>query len=219
MPSTSNSSDAIRLAADCLQGESTGRFRRRSGGSAADAGEGLVRSAVDRARGGDVDALRFLYLRYADMVFSYVSSIVGDEHSAEDITQIVFSRLAMRLQRYKASEAPFGTWIARVAYNASIDHLRAQRSVPCEEVRDPDVSREDVAPERLEALRQALATLPVDQRTVVVLRFVVGMSADEIGERLGRSEPAVHALQHKGRRRMREELVRLEAAPTVRAAA
>jgi RNA polymerase sigma-70 factor, ECF subfamily len=48
---------------------------------------------------------------------------------------------------------------------------------------------------------------------------VMGMSADEIGERLGRSEPAVHALQHKGRRRMREELVRLHAAPTVRAAA
>ena len=219
MPSTSNSNDAIRLAADGLQGESTGRFRRRSGGSAADAGEGLVRSAVERARDGDEEALRFLYLRYSDMVFSYVCSIVSDEHSAEDITQIVFARLAMRLQRYQATEAPFGTWIARVAYNASIDHLRAQRTVPCEEVRDPDVSREDVAPERLEALRQALATLPADQRTVVVLRFVLGMSADEIGERLGRSEPAVHALQHKGRRRMREELVRLEAAPTVRAAA
>jgi RNA polymerase sigma-70 factor, ECF subfamily len=219
MPSTSNSTDAIRLAADGLQGESTGRFKRRSGGNAAGAGEGLVRSAVERARDGDKEALRFLYLRYSDLVFSYVCSIVSDEHSAEDVTQIVFSRLAMRLHRYKPSEAPFGTWIARVAYNAAIDHMRAQRTVPCEEVRDPDVSREDVAPERLAALRQALATLPADQRTVVVLRFVLGMSADEIGERLGRSEPAVHALQHKGRRRMREELVRLEAAPTVRAAA
>ena len=71
----------------------------------------------------------------------------------------------------------------------------------------------------MEALRLALSELPEDQRTVVVLRFVLGMSADEIGERLGRSEPAVHALQHKGRRQMREELVRLHAAPTVRVAA
>lgn len=219
MPSRSNSSDAIRLAADRLQGESTGQFHRRRAARAGDAHERLVSSAVDRARDGDPDALRFLYLRYSDMVFSYVCSIVSDEHSAEDITQIVFSRLAMRLQRYKASEVPFAGWIARVACNASIDHMRAQRSVPCEEVRDPDVSREDVAPERLEALRQAFAMLPPDQRTVVVLRFVLGMSHDEIGERIGRSEPAVHALQHKGRRRMREELVRLEAAPTVCAAA
>jgi RNA polymerase sigma-70 factor (ECF subfamily) len=219
MRSTSKITHAIRVAADGLQAESAGRFGRRSGGGADAAGEALVRSAVDRARDGDEEALRFLYLRYSGMVFSYVCSIVNDEHSAEDITQTVFSRLAMRLQRYKAGEAPFGTWITRVAYNASIDHLRAQRAVPCEEVRDSDYSREDVAPERLDALRLAFAALPEDQRTVVVLRFVLGMSADEIGERLGRSEPAVHALQHKGRRRMREELVRLHAAPTVRAAA
>jgi RNA polymerase sigma-70 factor (ECF subfamily) len=219
MRNTISSSHAIRLAADGLQGGSTGRFRRRSGGSAAGTGEGLVRSAVDRARDGDQEALRFLYLLYSDTVFSYVCSIVRDEHAAEDITQTVFSRLAIRLQRYQPGEAPFGTWITRVAHNASIDHLRAQRTVACEEVRAPEVSRDDVAPDRLEALRVALARLPEDQRAVLVLRFVLGMSANEIGERLGRSEPAIHALQHKGRRRMREELARLEAAPTVRAAA
>ena len=219
MRSTSKITHAIRVAADGLQAGSTGQFRRRRGAGAAGAGEELVRSAVDRARDGDEDALRFLYLRYSDMVFTYVCSIVKDEHAAEDITQIVFARLSMSLQRYKGGEAPFGAWITRVAHNNSIDHLRAQRAVPVEEVRDPDLSREDVAPERLEALRLAFATLPEDQRTVVVLRFVLGMSADEVGERLGRSEPAVHALQHKGRRRMREELVRLHAAPTVRVAA
>lgn len=219
MCTTSNTTQAIRVAADGLQAAGTGRFGRRISGGADGAGEALIRSAVDRARDGDEEALRFLYLRYSGMVFSYVCSIVSDEHSAEDITQIVFARLAMRLQRYRAGEAPFGTWITRVAYNASIDHLRCQRAVPCEEVLGSDSSHEDVAPERLEALRLAFAALPEDQRTVVVLRFVLGMSADEIGERLGRSEPAVHALQHKGRRRMREELVRLQAAPTVRVAA
>ena len=219
MRSTSKITHAIRVAADGLEAGGTGRFRRRSGGGADGAGEELVRSAVDRARNGDEEALRFLYLRYSDMVFTYVCSIVNDQHAAEDITQIVFSRLSIRLQRYKPGEAPFGTWITRVAYNASIDHLRAQRTVPCDEVHDPDLTREDVAPERLEALRLAFATLPEDQRTVVVLRFVLGMSADEIGERIGRSESAVNALQHKGRRRMREALVRLHAAPTVRLAA
>lgn len=216
---SSTKSHAIRLAADGLQAASTGRLRRRSGDHFSDTGEALVRGAVDAARDGDREALRFLYLRYADSVFSCVCSIVNDEHAAEDITQIVFSRLALRLQRYKAGEAPFGTWITRVAHNASIDYLRAQRAVPCEEVHDPDAFREDVSADRLGAIRQALGTLPEKQRAVLVMRFVLGMRADEIGERLGRSELAVHALQHKGRRRLREELVRLEAAPTVHAAA
>lgn len=212
-------SHAIRLAADGLQANSTGHFRRRSRTDSSPAGEALVRGAVERAREGDREALRFLYLRYSDSVFSYVCSIVNDEHAAEDITQVVFSRLAMRLQRYKAGEAPFGTWITRVAYNASIDHIRAQRMVPCEEIRDPGASTDEVTSDRLDAIRHGLATLPEDQREVLVMRFVLGMTATEISERLGRSEPAIHALQHKGRRRLRAELARLEAAPMVRAAA
>jgi RNA polymerase sigma-70 factor (ECF subfamily) len=108
---------------------------------------------------------------------------------------------------------PFAAWITRVAHNAAIDHLRAQRLVPCEEVRDPESAAEDLGRERLEALRAALSVLPTDQREVLVLRFIVGMTPGEIAERLDRSENAVHALQHRGRRRLRSELVRLEAAP------
>src|SRR3954469_5349973 len=216
MPSITRINETIRLAADGLEAVSPGGFGRRTGGDSCDE---LVRRATDRARAGDEEALRFLYLRYSPSVFSYVRSMLGDEHAAEDVTQTVFARLAMRLQRYKSGEATFGTWIARVAHNAAIDHVRAQRLVPCEEVHDPTSSHEDESPERLDTLPPALKTLPEDQREVAVLRLVVGMSASEVGERIGRSEPAVHALQHKGRRQLRNELLRLDAAPTVRAAA
>ena len=218
MPSSSNR-DTIRLAADSLEAAGTAGFGGRCGSDRTAVGEALARRAAERARGGDREALRFLYLRYSDAVYAYVRSIVGDEHAAEDVTQTVFSRLAMRLQRYRTGEAPFGTWITRVAHNAAIDHLRAQRRLSHEEIQEPGTSLEDVAPERRDALREALLTLPEDQREVVVLRFMVGMSASEVGERIGRSEPAVHALQHKGRRQLRNELVRLNAAPTVRVAA
>jgi RNA polymerase sigma-70 factor (ECF subfamily) len=219
MTTITNSKDAIRRAADGLEAVSTFGFARRDPRVTSDAGEELIRRAANRARSGDKDALRFLYLRFSGAVYSYVSSILADSHAAEDITQTVFSRLAIRLQRYQPTEAPFGTWIARVAHNAAIDYMRGQRMVPTEEVLDPAASREDVSKERLDALCRALKRLPDDQREVMVLRFVVGMSAGEIGERLGRSEPAVHALQHKGRRRLRSELERLDAAPIVRAAA
>src|SRR5262245_51666052 len=118
MSAISSSTQAIRMAADGLQAVSPGGFRRRGGVVRSTADEELVRRAAARAREGDEEALRFLYLQYSDAVFAYVSSILGDEHAAEDITQTIFSRLSIRLQRYKPGEAPFGTWIARVARNA-----------------------------------------------------------------------------------------------------
>jgi RNA polymerase sigma-70 factor (ECF subfamily) len=204
---------AIRLEADQLQAMDVQRRFTRRRGSGATTGEGLIQQAIERARDGDDDALRLLYLRYSNLVFSHVCSIVRDEHAAEDITQTVFARLAHRLKQYEPRLVAFGAWITRVAHNASIDYLRAQRMVPCEEVIDPESSREDLSRDRLAAIREALAALPDDQREVLTLRFVVGLSPKEISERLGRTERAVHALQHRGRGRLREELTRLGAAP------
>ena len=60
--------------------------------------------------------------------------------------------------------------------------------------------------ERFADLRLALDALPSEQRDVIVLRFLVGLSPREVAERLGRSEDAVHGLQHRGRRRLRREM-------------
>jgi RNA polymerase sigma-70 factor, ECF subfamily len=106
----------------------------------------------------------------------------------------------------------------RVAHKAAIDHVRSRRLVPCDQVRSPDMPADDVGRERLDALRVALSGLSTDQREVVVLRFVGGITPSEIAERMGRSENAVHALQHRGRRRLRSELERLDAAPAALAA-
>ena len=122
---------------------SSRRRRRRDSVAAARstssaATERLVHAAVARAKDGDADALRFLYLRYADNVYGYVCSIVRDEHEAEDVTQHIFAKLLTALRRYEPRVAPFSAWILRVAYNAAIDHMRARRPVPCEEVRSTD---------------------------------------------------------------------------------
>ena len=57
----------------------------------------------------------------------------------------------------------------------------------------------------------ALAALPAEQRDVIVLRFLVGLTPGEVAERMGRSEDAVHGLQHRGRRRLRSEMLALAA--------
>jgi RNA polymerase sigma-70 factor, ECF subfamily len=162
--------------------------------------------------------MRFLYLRYADNVYGYVCSIVRDEHDAEDVTQQIFSKLLTSLERYEPTSVPFSAWILRVSHNAAIDHMRARRAIPFEEVRSTEEPFSDIGRERWGDLRAAFETLPSDQRQVVMLRFVVGLSPAEIAERLGRTEDAVHALQHRGRRRLREQLALLGSAPAALAA-
>jgi RNA polymerase sigma-70 factor, ECF subfamily len=205
---------AIRREADQLEATAArARFRRRRIQDNSAEYQRLVLEAAVRARDGDADALRFLYLRYADCIYGYVCSIVRDEHEAEDVTQHVFAKLPAALARYEPRAAPFSAWILRVAYNAAIDHMRTRRPVPCEEVRSNDVADDDSGRERFADLRLALDALPAEQRDVLVLRFIVGLSPREVAERLGRSEDAVHGLQHRGRRSLRREMERIESLP------
>jgi RNA polymerase sigma-70 factor, ECF subfamily len=208
---------AVRAEADRLAASGRGeRFRRRRLEHSTDA-EGIVLAAVRRAKQGDEEAVRFLYLRYADNVYGYVCSIVRDEHEAEDVTQQIFAKLMTALQRYEPRSVPFSAWILRIAHNAAIDHMRARRAVPCEEVRSPELEDSSVARERSTDLREAIDKLPPEQREVIVMRFVLGLSPGEIAERIGRSEDAVHGLQHRGRITLRRELTALQSAPAAMA--
>jgi DNA-directed RNA polymerase specialized sigma24 family protein len=109
-----------------------------STGSGPSSDDGRERRAVAAAKRGDWDAIHYLYVRYADDVFGYVQSIVRDHHEAEDITQNVFAKLITAIERYEERAVPFAAWIMRVARNAALDHLRARRQIPVEEVRASD---------------------------------------------------------------------------------
>jgi len=175
-----------------------------------------TRQAVARAKEGDREALRFLYVKYSHNIYGYVCSIVRDNHEAEDITQHVFAKLITALAKYEDRGVPFLAWLLRLARNVAIDHRRANRVTPTDVVLDPHASSgADV--ERTHAVRDALATLPEEQREVVVLRHLVGLTPGEIANRMGRSESSIHGLHHRGRRALQRELQRLDAAPYTRA--
>jgi RNA polymerase sigma factor (sigma-70 family) len=97
-----------------------------------------VRRAVVALKQGDRSALQFLYVRYADDVCNVIRTIVRDGHEAEDITHNVFAKLITAIHRYEPREVPFTAWILRVSRNAALDHLRARRQIPFEEVRAAD---------------------------------------------------------------------------------
>ncbi|MFP5365130.1 MAG: RNA polymerase sigma factor [Thermoleophilia bacterium] len=174
--------------------------------------ERQVARAVRRAKDGDRDAVRFLYVHYADNVYGYVRSIVRDHHDAEDVTQQVFAKLITAIARYEQRGVPFVAWLLRISHNVAVDALRARRSTPAAEIFGSQDACEDGS-ERARSLRAALATLPDDQRQVVVLRHVLGLSPVEIAEQLGRSSSSVYGLHHRGRRTMCAELQRLDSSP------
>jgi len=210
--------DEPRLGdADREAGPVIGRFRRRTNLVDPDDSSGLVARAVARAKEGDSEAIRFLYVRYADNVYGYVRSIVRDEHEAEDVTQHVFAKLITAIGKYEQRAVPFSAWILRVARNVAVDHMRRNRALPCEEVRGLDEPADDAAVERLQCLSDSLETLPEEQRNVLVLRHLMGLSPSEIAQRLGRSEASIHGLHHRGRRTLQRELAAMGLTPATAA--
>jgi RNA polymerase sigma-70 factor (ECF subfamily) len=185
-------------------------FANANGGRGATT-DGLVGRAIASAKEGDSGALHFLYVRYADDVYRHVNGIVRDSYEAEDITQNVFAKLMTAILKYEERDVPFSAWILRVARNAALDQMRANRMIPCEEVRLADHDGTDL--ERSRCLRDALERLPHEQREVLVLRHVAGLSPSEIAERLEKTEASIHGLHHRGRGALQTALVELGASP------
>ena len=165
-----------------------------------------------------MEAIRFLYLRYRNNIYGYVLSMLRDPHDAEDVTQHVFLKLISAIGRYQAREVPFTSWILRVARNAALDHLRQRRALPCEEVFGPTRKFDDAGRDRRWGLEQALQALSEDERGVVMMRHLVGLSPGEIADRMGRTEASIHGLHHRARQVLKRELTKIECAPTAKAA-
>ena len=175
----------------------------------------LVQRAVTKAKQGDAEGIHFLYARFYDDVLRYVNSLVRDYHEAEDITHNVFAKLMTAITKYEERAVPFTAWIMRVARNAALDHLRARRAVPAEEVRVTETAETDSNLDRGLDIREALEELPTDQREVLVLRHVMGLSPVEIAGTLERTESSVHGLHHRGRRALQGALESRDAFPVV----
>jgi RNA polymerase sigma-70 factor, ECF subfamily len=124
----------------------------------------------------------------------------------------VFAKLMTTLHKYDDRGVPLFAWLLRMARNVAIDHLRANRLIPTENVLDQESSTGTDLGDG-ETVRAALAALPDEQRQLVVLRHLVGLTPGEIADRLGRSESSIHGLHHRGRRALPRELTLLGSTP------
>jgi RNA polymerase sigma-70 factor (ECF subfamily) len=164
---------------------------------------------VEKARRGDPGAFDELVRLTHRSVYSLVFRIVGNRDDAADVTQDVFLRVWRGLRSFRG-DAEFGTWLHRVAANASLTFVkrRARGGTPVAPEDIPELPAEDGAEQRADAdvLEAALATLPPQQRAVVVLKDVYGWTCEEIGREMGATEGAIKVRLFRARQRLADEL-------------
>lgn len=164
---------------------------------------------MERVRTRDVDAFEQLYDGYHRLVFGIGLRILGDATMAEDATQAVFLKLWAAPEAFRGGS--FVAWLSRVARNRALDMVRA-RSARSETEIPPDIPLEGALDDdvfaRLDAqqVRDALATLPPEQRTLIELGFFGGVTHQEIARRTDTPLGTVKTRIRGGLRRLRESL-------------
>ena len=170
---------------------------------------------VRQIQSGDAAAFDELMRRYKHPVVNFVFRMLGNAHDADDVAQDVFVRLYQNLDTYRPNMT-FSTWLFALARHAAIDRLRwraRHRAEPIESV--PEIvassgTAEDVnAREIGDEIAAAVAKLPEDQRTAIVLSEYHGMSYAEIAGVMRCSEKSVESHLYRARQTLRSALQHL----------
>jgi RNA polymerase sigma-70 factor (ECF subfamily) len=152
---------------------------------------------VERVQKGDKGAFDLLVLKYQHKIVNLIMRYVRDPELALDIAQEAFIKAYRALPRFRGDSA-FYTWMYRIAVNTAKNHLAAQRRRPMDvelDLQDPEQYdlhaklKETDTPEGValsdelqETVERAIAALPEDLRTAIILRELEGMSYEEIAE-------------------------------------
>jgi RNA polymerase sigma-70 factor, ECF subfamily len=173
-----------------------------------------IRDLTAQAVGGQPAAIESLLQQIRPMVLRYcrarLGRISGHYQAADDVAQEVCIALLSALPRYRDMGRPFASFVFGIASHKVADAMRsaANLAIPTEELPDEPDDRpgpEETAVAYLEAerVRGLLARLPLQQRELLVLRVLVGFTAQETGNELGMSAGAVRVAQHRALTRLR----------------
>jgi RNA polymerase sigma-70 factor (ECF subfamily) len=175
---------------------------------------------IASARKGDARAFNQLVLLYQSMAYNLAYRILNDQDAAADATQDAFVSAFKAMRKFRGGS--FKAWILRIVTNACYDQLRSKQRRPTESLDDmlveqdyvgylrDDAEQPDELAERRElnrAIRGGIASLPPEQRTVLVLSDVQGLSYQEIVEVTGLSLGTVKSRLSRARTKLRDYLL------------
>lgn len=167
-------------------------------------------AVLARLRTGDIAALEEVYSLYGERVFAVCFGILGNRDDAEDAAQEVFLRAFQQAAKF-SGRSRYSTWLLRLAANHTLNAAKARgrsrrRSEPLDEelvCTAPPPEHAAVGRERRDAVARLLLELPLEQRQVLVLREMEGLSYGELAEVLGVPVGTVTSRLIRGRERLR----------------
>jgi len=178
-----------------------------------------------RVKRGDRAAFAALAGKYQQPLFNFVFRTLRDEIETEDVAQNVFLQVWKSRARYQRT-AKFSTWLFTIARNLCLNEIRRRSRHPAESIEEAHAEHDDqprqqyedkahiAAPEKLlhgelaGKIEEALAELPENQRTAILLCRQDELSYEEIAEILDCSLSATKSLIHRGRETLKEKLKR-----------
>ena len=182
---------------------------------------------IESAKARSSQAWTLIYDRHYDQIYRYIKARVFSEMIAEDLAADVFVGALKRIDSYRDRGRPLLAWLYRIARNVVVSHQRkmgvanehglggriATLFGANDDGRRGDApgpaiasaSEADDIVERLD-MEEALAGLPDSQREVLILRQLVGLSAQEVGDLIGKKPAAVYSLQARAIVTLRERL-------------
>ena len=178
-----------------------------------------------RVKRGDRAAFAALVEKYKQPLFNFVFRTLRDEIETEDVAQNTFLQVWKSRARYERT-AKFTTWLFTIARNLCLNEIRRRSRHPAESIEEAHAEHEDqprqqyedkahiAAPEKLlhgelaGKIEEALAELPENQRTAILLCRQDELSYEEIAEVLDCSLSATKSLIHRGRETLKEKLKR-----------
>ncbi|MBA2447114.1 MAG: sigma-70 family RNA polymerase sigma factor [Chloroflexi bacterium] len=175
--------------------------------------------ALEAARRGDVAGFNQLVLAYQTVVYSVALRMLGNTDDAADATQETFVSAFRAIRDFRGGS--FKAWLLRIAANACYDILRRRQRRPASsldalideaglDVGEPDEDRGPegtaLSSETARAIQAGLATLPEDQRMLVLLCDVQGLSYEEAADATGAALGTVKSRLSRARARLRDYL-------------
>ena len=176
-----------------------------------------------RVKRGDRDAFAALVEKYRQPLFNFIFRTLRDETETEDVAQNVFLQVYKSRDRYQRT-AKFSTWLFTIARNLCLNEIRRRTRHPADSLDETHADNEDqptrqyvdksiflplenvLHGELAHKVEEALADLPENQRTAILLCRQDELSYEEIAEVLGCSLSATKSLIHRGRETLKDKL-------------
>ena len=175
-------------------------------------------NVIEACQQGDREAFRLLFESYKDKVFSIaVYSVGGDRALADDVTQQIFLKLFTAIRQFRG-ESEFTTWLYRMVVNACLDERRRRkRWLPWGETETAMTNPVDRKPQEkqfarlevAEAVQAAIGELKPKFRLPILLKYIEGLSYDEIATVMGCSKGTVASRLNRGHSQLAKRLAHL----------